>query len=86
MDPIEALVELRAKHKNGEKYSGINVIEAKIDNMKELGVLEPARVKEQAINSAAEVAEMILKIDDVILAKKLDTGNKGSNMPEGLEY
>jgi len=86
MDPIEALVELKAKHKSGEKYFGINVIKAEINNMKELGVLEPARVKEQAINSAAEVAEMILKIDDVILAKKTDAGNKGLNMPEGLEY
>ena len=34
--------------------------------MKEAGVIEPHRVKKQAIQSAAEAAEMILRIDDVI--------------------
>ena len=32
------------------------------------GVIEPLRIKTQAISSAAEVAIMILRIDDVIAA------------------
>jgi chaperonin GroEL (HSP60 family) len=38
--------------------------------MSRLGVLEPTRVKEQAIRSAAEAASMILRIDDIITAAK----------------
>jgi len=39
------------------------------------------KVKTQAIKSAAEAAEMILRIDDVISANKLDKGMGG--MPPG---
>jgi len=38
----------------------------------EKGVIEPLKVKTQAIKSAAEAAEMILRIDDVISARKLE--------------
>jgi chaperonin GroEL (HSP60 family) len=34
------------------------------------GIIEPVRVKTQAISSASEVAIMILRIDDVIAAGK----------------
>jgi len=34
-------------------------------DMLKLGVVEPLRVKSQAIQSAAEAAAMILRIDDV---------------------
>jgi chaperonin GroEL (HSP60 family) len=37
--------------------------------MLKLGVVEPLRVKTQAIQSAAEAAVMILRIDDVIASK-----------------
>ena len=45
---------------------GLNVFEGGVADMKEAGVIEPQRVKKQAIQSAAEAAEMILRIDDVI--------------------
>ena len=50
--------------------SGVNVYEGKVKDMKKQGVLEPVRVKEQAIRSAAEAASMILRVDDVIAAAK----------------
>ncbi|HIP62634.1 MAG TPA: thermosome subunit, partial [Archaeoglobus profundus] len=43
-----------------------------VEDMKEKGVLEPLRVKKHAIESATEVAVMILRIDDVIAAKELE--------------
>jgi archaeal chaperonin len=68
MDPIDALVELRSKHsKKDGKYFGINVFKGKIEDMKKFDVVEPLAVKTQAINSASEVSEMILRIDDIIL-------------------
>jgi chaperonin GroEL (HSP60 family) len=38
--------------------------------MLKANVVEPLRVKVQEIDSAAEVASMILRIDDVIASKK----------------
>jgi thermosome len=66
LDPIDTMVSLRAKHeKDGPTY-GINVFTGKPERMEKKGVLEPLRVKTQAIHSATEVAIMILRIDDVI--------------------
>jgi len=38
----------------------------KVDNMKDLGITECLRVKEQALVSATEAAEMILRVDDIV--------------------
>ena len=37
-----------------------------VASMKELGVTECLRVKEQALVSATEAAEMILRVDDIV--------------------
>ena len=37
-----------------------------VDDMKVLGVTECLRVKEQAIHSASEATEMILRVDEII--------------------
>ena len=67
LDPIDMLVELRSKHekKDGKNF-GLDVFQGKAVDMLKAGVLEPLRVKTQAINSATEAATMILRIDDVI--------------------
>jgi len=72
LDPIDTLVELRAAHEQGKKNYGINLTTGKIEDALEMGVIEPLKVKTQAIKSAAEAAEMILRIDDVIAAGKLE--------------
>jgi len=68
LDPIDIITELRARHDKGEKYAGINLLTNKIENVLEAGVIEPAKIKFQAISSASEVANMILRIDDVLAA------------------
>ena len=74
-NPVDLIVEMRSKHEadDGTSY-GINIDEGKPDNMVQLGVLEPLLVLTQAIQSATEVASMILKIDDVIAASSLSKG------------
>jgi len=70
MDAIDVIVALRNKHKTRENAGfGINVHAGKIEDMGKLGVIEPSKVKKQAIASAAEAAEMLLRIDDMISAK-----------------
>jgi archaeal chaperonin len=87
LDPIDILTELKSRHESGEKYSGINILTNKIEDTMNNGIIEPLKIKSQAISSATEVAIMILRIDDV-LASKGGSGPSGSgagyNMP-GME-
>ena len=71
LDPIDFLLELRTRHEKGEKWAGVDVLEGKIKDMKDLEVYEPLAVKKQTIKSANEAATMILRIDDVIASAKM---------------
>jgi len=71
LDQIDIMVALRAAHeKKTGLAAGVDVYTGKVKDMSKLGVLEPTKVKEQAIRSAAEAASMILRVDDVIAAAK----------------
>jgi thermosome len=71
LDSIDIMVSLRTAHEKPEGIGmGINVFTGKIEDMMKKGVIEPVKVKEQAIKSAVEAASMILRIDDVIAAAK----------------
>jgi archaeal chaperonin len=76
MDPIDILTELRANHDAGNKNAGLNLFSGKIEDTLKQGIIEPLKVKTQAVASASEVAIMILRIDDVIAAKK-SSGSDG---------
>ncbi|AFK21681.1 thermosome subunit beta [Pyrococcus sp. ST04] len=77
LDPIETLVKVTAAHKEKGPTIGIDVYEGEPADMMERGVIEPVRVKKQAIKSASEAAIMILRIDDVIAAQKLEKEKEG---------
>jgi chaperonin GroEL (HSP60 family) len=80
LDPVDVMVALRAAHEVvGSASLGINVFSGQVEDMLVNRVIEPARVKIQALLSAAEVAVMLLRIDDVIAAAKLETGLPPSN-------
>ncbi|MEM3452955.1 MAG: thermosome subunit beta [Candidatus Hadarchaeum sp.] len=84
MDPIDILVQLRAAHEKSDgKNVGVDVISGKVLNTLEKGIVEPLRVKIQAIKSATEVTEMILRIDDVIAAGKLEKEEKEKEKEKG---
>jgi thermosome len=85
-DQLDILVDLRSMHeKPVGKWYGVQVFTGKTADMYKENVLEPLRVTEQAIKSASEVAEMILKIDDVIASKSMSEGKGGppGGMPGG---
>ncbi len=65
-DPIEILAELKSRHDKGDRYAGLNLFTGKIEDNFIAGIVEPLRIKTQAIDSASEVSMMILRIDDVI--------------------
>jgi thermosome len=82
LDSIDALVDLRSAHETSTNM-GLDVFLGEVTDMKEAGVIEPQRVKKQAIQSAAEAAEMILRIDDMIAASGAFEGGQGGDM-EGM--
>jgi thermosome len=86
LDQIDSLVSLRSQHEKGMKTAGLDMDTGKPVDMLKLGVVEPLRVKTQAINSAAEAAIMILRIDDVIASKSGGPGGMGGagGMPGGM--
>ena len=84
MDPIDIIGELNQAYKDGKHTYGVNPLEGKVDDMKKLGVMEPVRVKRQAISSAAEAATILLRIDDVVSAKNL--GSSGAGMPDDMDF
>lgn len=60
--------QLRAEHTLGKITAGLDMNAGKIGCMEELGVMESFAVKCQVVLSAAEVAEMILRVDNIIKA------------------
>ncbi|MDI9616198.1 MAG: thermosome subunit alpha [Methanothrix sp.] len=76
LDQIDTLVALRSKHEKGMKAAGLDMDTGEAVDMLERGVVEPLRVKTQAISSAAEAAVMILRIDDVIASKSTGAGKE----------
>jgi thermosome len=83
LDPIDILTELKAAHDRKQKWAGVNVFTGKIVDSWNNGVIEPLKIKTQAISSASEVAQMILRIDDVI-AGTSKGGAPGAGGPGGM--
>jgi T-complex protein 1 subunit beta len=67
-DSAELVSQLRAAHAKGFASYGLDLYSGSIADMEELGVRESYQSKVQALTSAAEAAEMILRVDDVIKA------------------
>ena len=85
LDPIDVLTELKAKHDAGEMSAGLNLFVNKVENVIGAKIIEPYKIKSQALSSATEVAIMILRIDDVI-ASKPDKQGKMNNMGSMPDY
>ncbi|MFH0818263.1 MAG: thermosome subunit beta [Candidatus Micrarchaeota archaeon] len=84
MDAIDALVLLRNKHKKPDgRTFGIDVYGGKVDDLKD-SVIEPLKVKLQAVSSASEAAGMLLRIDDMISSKGRSGGPGGPGGPGGM--
>ncbi|OPY30904.1 MAG: Thermosome subunit alpha [Methanomassiliicoccales archaeon PtaU1.Bin124] len=89
LDAIDVVIQMKSSHeKKGGKNMGIDLDSGKPADMVKLNVIEPLRVKTQAVKSAAEVANMILRIDDVIASRKAPPMPPGAGgmpgMPGGM--
>lgn len=94
LDAIDMVVALRVAHERGKKTWGLDLAKGAPADMLKAWVVEPLRVKQQAVTSAAEAAIMLLRIDDIIAASQaagpggLPGGPGGmGGMPPGMgEY
>ena len=91
LDVIDTLMGLRKAHtqKGRNPHAGLDAYTGKVVNMRSRNVVEPLRVKTQALSSATDVATMILRIDDVIASKQPEgpepDGSDGmGGMPPGM--
>ncbi|HLF53737.1 MAG TPA: thermosome subunit alpha [Candidatus Nanoarchaeia archaeon] len=82
MDSIDVLAELRKIHDSGKPNIGLNLFNDTIADTLEAGIVEPLKVKTQAISSASEFAMMILRIDDILISKS----SKQNHIPMGDHY
>jgi thermosome len=73
LDSIDTLVDLRAAHESGDEHAGLNVYSGEVVDTFDAGVVEPAHAKQQALSSATEAANLVMKIDDIIAAGDLST-------------
>jgi len=72
---MDVLTKLRSDHKGDSIWSGVSPLDGRVIDTYKNGVLEPLIVKTQAISSASEAAQIILKIDDVIASCKSEIGD-----------
>jgi thermosome len=82
LDPVDMIMKLRAAHeKEGGKNIGVNVFTGDIDDMYKNGVIEPVSVVANAIKAGTEASTIILRIDDLIAASKLEKGAETGKKP-----
>ncbi|BGP14844.1 hypothetical protein JCM10213_002717 [Rhodosporidiobolus nylandii] len=67
---IRTLTALRAKHAAGEVRFGVDGETGKVVDMKEYGLYESAAVKVQTLKTAVESACLLLRVDDIVSAKR----------------
>tara|TARA_R110002072_G_scaffold294459_1_gene464599 strand:- start:731 stop:2233 length:1503 start_codon:yes stop_codon:yes gene_type:complete len=65
-DPLDTVLAIRHEILQGNREVGPDVHNGGVCNMAELGVYEPTELVRQAVLSASEVTNSILRIDDII--------------------
>lgn len=65
-DSAQLIGELRAAHAQGQHTKGIQANDGSVACMKELGIMESFRSKMSSLCAAAEAAEMIIRVDDIV--------------------
>ncbi|XP_077121376.1 T-complex protein 1 subunit beta isoform X2 [Ranitomeya variabilis] len=67
-DSADLVSQLRAAHSEGKATYGLDMRNGIIGDMEEVGITESFQVKRQVLLSAAEAAEVILRVDNIIKA------------------
>ena len=68
LDAIQVLTNLKTSHKNGQTDLGVDIVKG-ISDARARGIIEPVLVKIHAINAASNVANLILKLDKILIGE-----------------
>jgi len=68
LDSIAILTNLRTNHLNGQKDLGVDIYSG-VSDARARGIVDPVLVKVYAINSATNVANLILKTDKILIGE-----------------
>jgi archaeal chaperonin len=71
---------------NNRYWYGINAIDRKIDDMMNLHVVEPLRVKEQVLVTATESIVLLMRVDDVVMKKPVETHGHSHTHLDGTTH
>merc|ERR1711920_1066437 len=66
LDSAELVGQLKAAHAKGQHSIGLEFAKGGVSDMSELGIMESFRSKMSQLCSAAEAAEMIIRVDNII--------------------
>lgn len=69
MNSIEVVTDLRNRHQEGQKNSGVSIRRGTSTNIQDEHVLQPVLVNTSAITLAAECVKSILRIDDIAFSR-----------------
>jgi chaperonin GroEL (HSP60 family) len=72
LQPIATLRELRKAHSEGQQNAGLNVYTGEVVDMAKENVVEPLKVILRALESATATASLLLRIDNIIIAREPD--------------
>eukprot|EP01083_Nonionella_stella_P108303 314845_1 len=65
-DAADIITNLRSEHSNGNHWMGVCMETGSTGDMRKYGVTESYKSKLQALISASEAVEMILRVDDIV--------------------
>ena len=85
LDPINTLAELKSRHESNFQNHGLNLFTNQIEDTLKAGIIEPRKVKTQAISSASEIAMMLLRIDDVLISRSSSPQARMPQQYDGLD-
>jgi len=77
LDPIDTLLDLRARHADGDARAGIDGDGGVIADMADPGIVEPARLKRRVVANATDAAALLLRIDGIIETESSGGGAGG---------
>ncbi|WPK25254.1 hypothetical protein PUMCH_002561 [Australozyma saopauloensis] len=68
-DSSDLVAKLRSAIYNGMTTSGLDLTNGKVADMRDLGIVESFKLKRAVVSSAAEAAEVLLRVDNILRAK-----------------
>ena len=68
-DSSNLVAKLRSAIYNGMTTSGLDLTAGKVADMRDLGIIESFKLKRAVVSSAAEAAEVLLRVDNILRAK-----------------